>query len=92
MKLHHTAALALMGWYLILPPRDARKPEGYNPDAPLKQWYQARAFDSAKACEDARQEFIGYSETGESADHKLMLDALESGRCISTDDPRLKSN
>jgi hypothetical protein len=37
MKLRHAAALALMGWYLLIPPTSRDYPMG-NVDAPLSQW------------------------------------------------------
>jgi len=48
MKSRHAAALALVGWYLMLPL--------VNPDAspatalPLSQWTQASSFDHAEDC------------------------------------------
>jgi hypothetical protein len=92
MKLRHAAALALVGWYLMLPPRDTTMPEGFNSSAPLNRWLQARAFDSAKACEDGISEFLGYAKAGQSADDKVMQGALIMAQCIATDDPRLKPN
>jgi len=43
----HSSALALFGWYLMVPPQD-----GSN--AMLWEWKVEASFDSAKACEDAK--------------------------------------
>jgi hypothetical protein len=45
MKPHHAAALALVGWYLmVLPTKDAN---GIDPSDPLPRWVVLRAFDTA---------------------------------------------
>ena len=85
MKLHHAAALALVGWYLMAPPtRRIRDEAVFDDDQPLSQWKQIGTYDTAKEC-TAR---IDYMQT-------LPL-AEEIGaafvRCIASDDPRLKSN
>jgi hypothetical protein len=60
MKLRHTAALVLVGWYLMVPPLT---PEGLNDPnatlvngtAPISQWVIFRAYDSADQCEQERR-------------------------------------
>ena len=56
MTLRHAAALALVGWYLMVPPATA--PNGTKgaklmTDAPLSRWFMHGSFDSAKQCEEA---------------------------------------
>jgi hypothetical protein len=51
MNLHHAAALALLGWYLIMPPK------GY-PKAPLTCWSHMWSFDTAKECQKMLAVFI----------------------------------
>jgi hypothetical protein len=50
----HAAALALVGWYLIVPPI-AYKNGHIDPDQPhdypLSKWRTVQAFDSANQCE-----------------------------------------
>jgi hypothetical protein len=61
MKLHHAAALALVGWYLMVPPpayKDGKPLVGVNLDAPLSEWTISRAFDSAAACEAQRADDV----------------------------------
>lgn len=59
MNLRHAAALAVVGWYLMVPPPSVdpstrlptTKP---NLDAPLKYWEKFQDFDSAQDCDSAR--------------------------------------
>jgi hypothetical protein len=48
MEPWHAASLALIGWYLMMPPV---QDYGAPPKTPLSQWDQAGAFDTAAACE-----------------------------------------
>jgi hypothetical protein len=50
MKLRHAAALALVGWYLLMPPA---KHNGMPADVPLSRWRNFGAFDSAAQSESA---------------------------------------
>jgi hypothetical protein len=59
MKLSHAAALALVGWYLMLPPYVPYHPGGPLPDpdtgpwdhkAPISQWQITRSYDTAAEC------------------------------------------
>jgi hypothetical protein len=65
MKLCSTAALALVGWYLMVPYPDATG-QAPNFKAPLSQWNQMGAFDNAAACDKERE-----------SRRKLALQALE---------------
>ena len=76
MKLHHAAALALVGWYLMMPlPPIAHNTRSINPDslfaAPLSRWSIIRTFPTQKECETYR-------------------DANPMELCVASDDPRLK--
>jgi hypothetical protein len=54
MNPRHAAALALVGWYLMVPFPDAPgKPPNFH--APLSQWNQMGAFDTAAACDKERE-------------------------------------
>jgi len=54
MNLRHAAALALVGWYLMVPQPDAPG-KAPNANAPLSQWNQMGAFDNASNCEKERE-------------------------------------
>jgi hypothetical protein len=76
MKPRHVAALALVGWYLMVPPL-------------VPQWTILDSFDSAEECIDAhvkllRDRFI------KNANDEIRLEQAYSARCIATDNPRLK--
>jgi hypothetical protein len=101
MNFRHAAALALAGWYLMLPPWSS--PSKFDDKAPLNQWEQANAYDSAAVCEKSRYDTVkdllkGHAPNGnlldqktltpETADYNARLYA--AARCIASDDPRLK--
>jgi hypothetical protein len=78
LKLGHTAvALAVLGWYLMMPPQTrfwwigAQRTDNA---APLNQWTNQQSFDKAEKCEAAR----------------LATQVQAGAVCVSTDDPRLK--
>ena len=60
MKPRHAAALALVGWYLMLPPLTENPPPHaaenalVDTQAPLSQWDSDGSFDSAIQCNRAR--------------------------------------
>jgi hypothetical protein len=55
MKPRHAAALALVGWYLMVPPR--AQDGSPNIRAPLPKWNQAsNGFDTASECSMARNQ------------------------------------
>jgi hypothetical protein len=79
MKLRHAAALALVGWYLMVPPiRD-----GKVIDVPVSQWEHLDSFDSARECRVAGYKY----QDRQKAEKKPYPGAWE---CIASDDPRLK--
>jgi len=98
MNPRHAAALALVGWYLMMPPLGGGKVDA---TAPLRRWRQFNAFDSAHACEQYKQspDFMLELELDQqgvepelSAQTALELRVAESSNslCVSTDDGRLK--
>jgi hypothetical protein len=95
MNLHHAAALALVGWYLMVPP-NVRDPSASAASIePLDQWLNVRSFDTATACEDARTAMIGsYREElrkNTNSEHSFIgFSASSATECIASDDPRLK--
>ncbi len=49
MKLRHVAALALLGWYLMIPPQSLDGKRVLD-DLPLSKWDSALGFDHAEVC------------------------------------------
>jgi hypothetical protein len=100
MNLRHAAALSLVGWYLLQPPRSA--PGKFDASAPLSKWEQDSTHDSSAACEQAKLAMVYVSEmlltslrkSSESehtrANVQFILRRYFAARCIATDDPRLK--
>jgi len=90
VKTWHAAALALVGWYLMVPPTvDANH---IDPSVPLPKWVVLRAFDTAAACNDA-QDQLRYRVSRlnlQIAADAAASEAAEFSQCIASDDPRLK--
>jgi hypothetical protein len=82
MNPQQAAALALIGWYLMMLPEPA---PGTTPNLslPLSKWWTIRSYDTAKQCELARQATIAQEPPEFRGLSALML------RCVATDDPRL---
>jgi hypothetical protein len=99
MKPHHATALALVGWYLMLPPRVSDWPTlVFDTNAPLSKWQQGGSFDTAKECDEDKKKDAGLAlqlaekMSGEDK-KKAMLSVmrmLSGPQCIASDDPRLK--
>jgi hypothetical protein len=101
LKPRDAAALALVGWYLMvpLPPtkdnlmvpptKDANQ---IDPSVPLPKWVVLRAFDTAAACNDA-QDQLRYQVSRLNLQIPVASaasEAAEFSQCIASDDPRLK--
>jgi len=87
MKLRHVAALALVGWYLLVPPQTRTwwiGAERYDDAAPLSSWTIERSFDKAEACEAARLAI--QQQAGDAAIR------MRHAVCVASDDSRLKPN
>jgi hypothetical protein len=104
MKLRHAAALALVGWYLMLPPEQYSKEHDRmfpDEDAPISQWEIIGSFDTAAQCKTASEQ--AFSQAGERAREEKRKNPRskiseeeydrfyfsDGGNCIATDDPRL---
>jgi len=95
MKVRHTAAIVLIGWYLMLPPIDALQirssKDGHshtidwkipgNPP-PLSAWSIDGRYATDSACRDAKHKAILTVPPNAVAPWKMA-------QCVATDDPRL---
>jgi hypothetical protein len=84
------AAPAGQGWYLLEPPIRSHVVLA----APLHMWTHVSAFDTAKDCEASLGE-RGTRAAQDSHDpsqqfRRAAIEAAVAGRCIASDDPRLK--
>ncbi len=86
MNPRHAAALALVGWYLLIPPHVHWNGHNvaFSSDAPLRQWKVSQPFDEAWKCDETLMQHV--MECGNCPLLSLWL----SAKCIATDDPRLK--
>lgn len=94
MKLHNPLLLALLGWYLMMPPLGPRLDVNYK--APLETWFVSGTFDTAKECEDYRFRAKGRTENQlppaglpATTTTERTAETILFSRCIATDDPRL---
>jgi hypothetical protein len=95
MKPRQAAAIALVGWYLMMPPRPAGPRmagalAGWpDTNAPLSKWIIDKSFDSAEDCERGFRKLVAEVMTAQdnesAAQEHQSLDAV----CIATNDPRL---
>jgi hypothetical protein len=95
VKPRHAAALALVGWYLMVPPPVIHSSVPVDTDAPLSKWGIFSAHDSAADCEQTLVAFYKLAKTelvANPADerYRIRFYQLESSQCIANDDPRLK--
>jgi hypothetical protein len=90
VKLRHAAALALVGWYLMVPP-PIGKGEMIDLKAPLAKWnhWGESPFKTEKDCYNWQQQFLGMMVFSEE-DSTSNFAQLNASRCIASDDPRLK--
>jgi hypothetical protein len=97
VNLLHAAALALMGWYLMVPPvtsvelfgAGTRWTTADQKPPPLSSWLIEDTYGAAQECSAGRQQLINSArkETGLSSSGRATWLMAE---CIATDDPRLK--
>ena len=89
MKPRHAAALALVGWYLLVPaPGDETQPLSY--------WSHVESYDTAKECQQGLHAWYDQNER-----HGFVVQGFTPAQiksawlmaeCIETVDPRLKGN
>ena len=105
MKPRHTAALALVGWYLMIPP--VFSPMGDHPrafndlKASLNRWDIWASFESETSCkkemEHLRKEAplrLKFAHERPDQDRNgnivAVAEAWQRAECVATHDPRLK--
>jgi hypothetical protein len=88
MKTRHAAALALVGWYLIMPHRPGDSGE------PFSQWYQSEEFDTDAECNQLLEYDRGVYRDNKSKNPVVQeqIRRLRYAQCVAANDPRLKSN
>jgi hypothetical protein len=104
MNSRHASALAIVLWYLMIPPIGADNK--IDPHAPLSQWRKGVGFESQKQCDDSLKEAIQNPMTpaeyqaAATATRKAKMKPLTmvemtkrtaESLCVAGDDPRLKA-
>ncbi|MFZ0247756.1 hypothetical protein [Candidatus Binatus sp.] len=101
-KSRHVVALALVGWYLMMPPDSAKVPHSVDSDVPLSRWIVVASFDTQENCEGVlagiqskEQDPISLDRTGKLARFQKHDEALGKARavnaaCVESDDFRLQ--
>jgi hypothetical protein len=92
MKLRHTAVLALVGWYLFMPPPGKSGINGEK-TAPLSEWGTESIWysDSLADCEGFKAGVVESlrDPRAKLAHRKQAISRGEAAQCIATEDPRL---
>jgi len=104
MKSCHAAALAIVVWYLMIPPIGVDN--RVDAQAPLSQWRKGVSFNSQKECDDSLKDAIQNPMTP--AEYQAAAKATQKAKmkplsisemtkrtaeslCVAGDDPRLKA-
>jgi hypothetical protein len=107
MKPRHAAVLALLGWYLLIPP--VFSPMGEHPrafndlNAPMNRWDIWASFESQAACEKEKERIRNEAPlrirfAHERPDQDLngnilaVAQAWQLAECVATGDLRLRRN
>jgi len=85
VKFHHTIAVALLGWYLMVPPLRSHGSTAVDVAAPLAEWHIFKSFDSATECESFREKI---RKGGKGTEY---YNAILTSACVASNDPRLKA-
>ena len=86
MNLRHAAALALVVWYLLVPPLYKGEVEE---KAPLKKWTVLQSFGTVAECSQWLSVMLDKADL-DPATRTVVKHRLLAASCVSTDDPRLK--
>jgi hypothetical protein len=98
----HLAALAVVGWLLMMPPDSSKIPHDVDSDTPISRWITVTSFDTEDNCEKAltdiqnsEQDPITLDKTGklkrlDKHDAALGKARAVNAACVASDDIRLK--
>lgn len=87
MKLRHTAAVVLTGWFLITPPPQANG--HYDPSAPLSKWKVEGGAGTREQCKETQALL---SSRAVKENRPGDIEAVKNAQCVPMDDPRLQGN
>ena len=104
MNTRHASALAIVIWYLVIPPIGVDNK--VDAHAPLSQWRRGMGFESEKDCDDSLKDAIQNPMTAAEyqaaaqATKKAKMKPLsmsemtkrtQESQCVASDDPRLRA-
>jgi hypothetical protein len=91
MKSRHAAALALVGWYLMVPPL-TNNGRSTDTRTALSTWQVLKSLASAPECEAERNQLQHDANEQPNKDKNTLLAQYIAAhsQCIASDDPRLK--
>jgi len=92
MSFRHAAVLALVVWYLMLPPIS---PRGVDVSAPLSRWTIYKDYDSIHLCVEGETQLRERGEREPNLTPPLQfpprqLEQFAAADCVASDDLRLK--
>jgi hypothetical protein len=91
MNICNTAALALVMWYLVLPPIEkVSVGEHVNINAPPAQWWKKASFASEAECRKFLSPITPREDAAARGEVSLGRTAELLAKCVASDDPRLK--
>ena len=101
----HLAALALVSWFLMMPPDSAKIPHDVEAEAPLSRWVYVATYDTEDHCEKALTNIQNSEQDPSTLDRTGRLAKLQrppdaalgkaralNAACVAADDIRLKSS
>jgi len=106
MNLRHAGALALLGWYLLIPPVFSAMgdhPRAFNDlNASLNKWDIQGSFDSETSCVKEKERIrieaplrLKFAHEHPDQDRNgnivAVAEAWQRSECVASDDPRLKA-
>ena len=88
MQPRHAAPLALVVWYLMIPPtRERPAPVEIFDHAPLREWQIGEQDASKTECESTLKEFKRHAEHITLTFDPVTVEQVSRGRCMASDDP-----
>jgi hypothetical protein len=88
MTLRHAAALALVGWYLMVPPLNGRRE--IDPHVSMSKWEVLLSADTLAACKQKENDLIDFMRAPAHVVRYCLEVQIKAAECVGADDPRLK--
>jgi hypothetical protein len=87
MKVHHAAAIAVAGWYLMMPPLGNGK---VYLNAPLSMWQVVASLETLEDCKSVIQNYKKHPAEISDPQVRELIDRRNAhAMCVSEEDPRV---